>query len=1397
MAKKKKTTKKKSAKKKTAKPNTNKQLSNSFSTGGVGNRFGISQLPDLPEEIGNLQIPEDQRNRQAVASLGGYVYQIYQTLNAWIKLKEDEILLLEVAEDFAVIAKGDLEATQVKDTAGSGSVTLKTKSVADTIKSLWEFQQANPERKVCITYLTTAKIGKEKGLAFPDNHTGLAYWRVAAREGADIEPLRQVLLTLDLPPQIIDFIKVATPDDLRERILRQIKWGCDEKNIEGLEKIILERLIYFGDDKGYSPTDSKKARDSLIYAILEKIVQGSDRQLSRADFLCIFEKAVSISIPMSQAREITRMLAANQGASEGTISAVDSVLNASRIPLPPRVLDRRSLVGELISNMGQSGSLWLYGSSGTGKTILTQFISRQSRYDWRLVQLRDCSSASELDFHLCRVLQALQSNRIGGVILDDFPTQYASRVHSRLSMLVNEIHRMDGSVIVTSAKPPSPNAKDCFGENGPSVAKVPYFSQEEVAELVKLAGGDAQRWAGVIHSFCGLGHPQLVQARISGLRQRDWPDAELLAGISGIGGPVKEIDDARDSIREQLLSELSPNTRDLLYRLTLFIGYFDRELAIAVSEIDPLIERPGEELDILRGPWIEELTSNHFKVSPLVSSAGIQTLSKPVQMKVHQRIVDNLIARHPFPGDFLGTLLGHAIGSQHVQGLMWLTMAIMRTPDNDRKMIAEHLFLLPLLGTNQPLCKEDIHVSAMLRFAQFRVAAWANKTDCLPAIADQLITEARMLDNKEIANGFLILVITSILMEQSLRISPKKWIPLLEGLEKAMSGEGELAQFVRTLDPIKKSLGNWTIPQFVFYNRATSLKSIDELVELFSELNRMERKHRVMLLSSLSILSSGKRLMIDSPWLAETMEKTLDGVDAAGKFRQLAEIAEMWGNIDIAVECEYARAVMLDEYAEDSKGALVSLDEAEEKYPNQVRLARQRASVYYRKGDHPAALSIITRIADIIPRDDHIERAFALREAGISAAKTGNFDKASHFFSEACEAASAATDDMRPMAIGLKGDQALAQFQLENKSETLNLMRKAIIDAEQLNPEKGKKEKYCIHSLGHAILWMQKQVKADLLSEIDAQIVQGFCSNPNPSEKVMEMASQPFLVYWYSLAFLEAMMGENSGIIDELRKRTHKQKILSCELVLNHYLMAKCIVTVDIENFFSYLPEYVPKTAYMRENASNASKENAYDLTDANLPAIKPVDWKSDMHLQIAKDSILALAAVAICSNANDIREQLLNYVGQNKEAEIALRDFLNCFEKKTCPKIDAYDIPAYHLGCLMNVNTISPNEMFIVAYRFWEWLLYTHFKGIVEDMIADYLTRCWQEIIKNQSFNLQQPMIAIPDIEAAIGDSTRGTVKIAKLLLAAEIAVRHRLDANQRSKLKEHCLQNQKGNTS
>ena len=1346
--------------------------------------------PGLLEELKNLQVPDDEIGRQAVNSLRGYIYQIYQTLNAWLTLGEDEILLLEVAEDFAVLAKGELTATQAKD--ASAPVTLRIKSVADTINALWRIQDANRDKLVRINYLTTSEIRPEKGLTFPDNHNGLNYWSVAARDGTDVDPLRQALLSLDLLAEIKGFIKAAKPDELRERIFRRITWICGTHNISALDQIICDRLVNLGERQGYSASDSERAKDSLVGVIFRTVIRESERFLSRANLLRIFEKSVAIPMPTTAVRKLIEDVAQSQLQSPpDVVSDTGIVVKAAEVPLPPRVIDRNELVSRLISEMGRFGSMWLHGSNGLGKTVLARLIVDQSERDWLFLHLRDCSPAV-IEFCLCRMLQALQSGGIGGVILDDLPTKHVHALRLRLSMLANEVHRMNGSLLVTSAKPPSANVQDCFGQNGPFVIDIPYLSREEVAELVTLAGGNAQKWASVVHSFCGPGHPQLVQARISGLRQRNWPDAELLAGIPGFSEPAKEVEGERTSMRERLLSELPKDTRELLYRLTLFVGYFDRELAVAVGEVDPAITCPGEALDILVGPWVEAVTSDRFRVSPLVSTAGVQTLTKPTQIKVHKRIVDQLIARRPFPADFLGMLLGHALVSRHAAGLTWLTMAIMNTKRKDGRMISEHLLMLPLLDTRQPIFKENIDVSAMLRLAQFRIAVWANRIDQLPDIADQLISEGRMIDHKEIADGFLHLAISSILVEQSLRISPRKWMSLIRELERLLDGQGDLIEYVRELDVIKEGLNGLSVPQFLFAIRASSLGSVDELVELFFELDNVEEICRNALLSSLEAIAHGRRLMIDSPWLSEMREEKLYGLVAANKYSQVSAVAEKWKERDIAIECECARAVMLNEYADDPEGALTSLREAETRYPNNPRLLRERAKVYHSNGDHGTALSTIEQVVEAIPKDDHIERAFALREAAVSAAKTGHLPKADDYFAKAYEAAVAAAGvGMQQMAIGLKADRAIVKFQSGDYGYAIDLMRQAIMDAELLNTKADGNAGFCKFVISQVIIWMQSQVVKSAPVQYDFTAVIGFCSNPATPDKVMELPWPPLLAAWYHLAVLEQMLRTGSAILAELRKRTTKHRIISCELTLNYYLMAKHVIAADFEGFFSYLSEYARKIAFMREKVPSAiSKENIYDLTDADRFVVKPVDWKSDLHLQNVKDAILALAATAVSSDVKDIREQLLNHVGQNQEVEIALRPFIDCFEKQTCPQGNAFDITAYQLGRFMKANAyINPDEMFILTYRLWEWLPHTFFKDLIEDVIADYLAQRWHKIIEDQRFQLQQPMIAVPAIEAAVKESTEeGTVKIAKLLLAAEIAVKHNLGVNLRSKLQEVC---------
>ena len=131
--------------------------------------------------------------RQAVASLRGYAYQVAAAALAWFDLDASGRLYLEVAEDYATVAQQSLDAVQVKDTAESGSVTLNTEAVREAINAFVTLAVNNNDRQVQLRYFTTSPIGTEQKTSDrPAGVAGLRYWRQAAA-GADVGPLRAIL----------------------------------------------------------------------------------------------------------------------------------------------------------------------------------------------------------------------------------------------------------------------------------------------------------------------------------------------------------------------------------------------------------------------------------------------------------------------------------------------------------------------------------------------------------------------------------------------------------------------------------------------------------------------------------------------------------------------------------------------------------------------------------------------------------------------------------------------------------------------------------------------------------------------------------------------------------------------------------------------------------------------------------------------------------------------------------------------------------------------------------------------------------------------------------------------------------------------------------------------------
>ncbi len=108
------------------------------------------------------QPPLGDATREAIDSLRGYVYQIYQSALAWTDIGFEEFLYLEVAEDYAVTAANALRAVQVKDT--TGTVTINSDGIVASIDSFVDLVERNPGVTVSLRHCSGSMI--------PDTNVG-------------------------------------------------------------------------------------------------------------------------------------------------------------------------------------------------------------------------------------------------------------------------------------------------------------------------------------------------------------------------------------------------------------------------------------------------------------------------------------------------------------------------------------------------------------------------------------------------------------------------------------------------------------------------------------------------------------------------------------------------------------------------------------------------------------------------------------------------------------------------------------------------------------------------------------------------------------------------------------------------------------------------------------------------------------------------------------------------------------------------------------------------------------------------------------------------------------------------------------------------------------------------
>jgi hypothetical protein len=185
----------------------------------------------------------------------------------------------------------------------------------------------------------------------------------------------------------------------------------------------------------------------------------------------------------------------------------------------------------------------------------------------------------------------------------------------------------------------APRLCQALGIQAQDVIRMPPFDREEISDFLAQRGCNTE-WCEALAGIIGLttqGHPQLVHARVASLESAGFPRLRA----SDLMQTPSDVLDAQAEAR-QLVAQLQPSFRDLIYRLSLTASLMDRERIMAIAAISPPIDEPGNAVDRLVGPWIEIVSRDIFRISPLITSAGQQVNGSAWARDMHGSIAQSL-----------------------------------------------------------------------------------------------------------------------------------------------------------------------------------------------------------------------------------------------------------------------------------------------------------------------------------------------------------------------------------------------------------------------------------------------------------------------------------------------------------------------------------------------------------------------------------------------------------------------------------------------------------------------------------------------------------------------------------------------------------------------------------
>ena len=1298
-------------------------------------------------------------------------------------MPDNAVLHLEVAQDYALLVSGALEAVEVKDTYRSGTVTLHSSNVRKAIANFVTLQQNNPSIEVHLRFLTTSEIGSERGATqIPPGQTGIGYWRACA-SGADVQPMRQVLEDPMFPQEVRSFCQERDGAALRRDLFQRIHWDCGRPCFSVLRQELEDRLLVACSERlGVRSQEVSTLSDLVLALVLRRtiVVPASSRVLRKSDLYRAIDHATQMSVPRAFVRDLQVLVSdvlpamrSALGSRELPLFDPGYFIDTQELPVQRRLIPRKAVTPLVMAAMRTHGVCVLYGSSGVGKSTVARAVAEDNGESAMLVSFRGLS-AEDARMRLDLLLARMGESGSRRLVLEDLNVLHDTGVRTSAGRLVEAVRRRALTAVLTCYERPSAASLATLSLGTASVVQCGYFSEEETRLLVEQYGGDPDMWGMVAHMTGGSGHPQLVHAFVRGTCDRGWPASEAKYAPSA---PSVDIDEVRSEARRQILEALPCETRTLLDRLSVALVHFNRTTAMAIGRVPAGLTQIGERFDSLVGAWIEPIRPDLFRVSPLAADFGKRMLGPTDERRVHAAIaVETMKSRRLVLSDANGILI-HALEGKSEKSLVLLAWSVLSARGDSIATLSDHFSGLSNWPTTRPVFEESPAASVMLRIAQIKLLIASRDrshlTEAVAMLQMELgtVVEPVMKQSLE-AHGLVKLLTTSGIANYV-----DNWVEVLLWARDTVASNATFAAFAADIEAAV-SVPPGAFLSVLFAIGSTGIQSVARLEEIMGDLDGVDAEERAAWLRPVDEALRDYSGLVGSARFSEYSRKQLDAVDAAERYGRMADMTRGWKIQGLSLQCSIAQAVLLDEYEGRKAAALEILDRAESFAGREPMVLFATARLHYQHGEYAEALRLFSEALGSATLSNTVDLAHVFREAAICAGQCGQWMKAEEWFGNARNAAARAQmEDMDVMAVALEADAAGAALLSGNVGGALRGFANALeaVDGRQM-PETLRAD-YCQKVVGHAAIWCSSRVREKDYRGADGQpllFVPGTCSNPDPSPEIRRHPLVPSDSAWYMLAQAEAAAGVDVGIGTTLAQRLSAGRIPALEAGLLWQQMAGHVDRLDADGVARQLVSYLEGAVYLL--GSKVRIERSWDPMEperGDIPALTDAAMQSPLVEVGARRCILAYAISAVCAGRIEAIDKLACVLRQRYGKRGPGTCVLEELEGRTVggPGLDETVIAT--VGVLRQERRMGPEWWWGASLALVRWTDDSDFKEVLVKPLAGWLRREWTRIVEEDSCRLARPEVTVPPVREVLGvpeNNRRFVLRLLRVTLDAAV---------------------------